>query len=367
MKLSVETAVKIEHRFEEIDLFRFLVAISVVSFHYLYKGPAVGAMPPTYFFPVLSEWARYGYLGVHLFFMISGFVIIFSIKGQTAGRFAVSRISRLFPAFWAAIIITSVVIYFADAREYFMQWWQVLANFTMMNHLFGIPAVDGSYWSLYVELHFYFLIWLMILLGQQQRELFWITLWLLIAAAWQCYPMWKVELFLAARYAPFFAAGALICRIRTDGLSWRLSALYFLAWILSLNIMVGVSPAVSLESGESRVIIATLITLQFILMAGVGLGVFSGIKWPVVAMLGALTYPLYLLHEVIGWIFLSRMPPKSHDIYGVMAVVCLMVLIAWMINYLVERPAGPRLKRYMNSLLFGRFSSVSPKSNSSSS
>jgi peptidoglycan/LPS O-acetylase OafA/YrhL len=331
----------------------------------LYKGPEVGAMPSTYRFPVLSEWARYGYLGVHLFFMISGFVILFSIKGQAAGRFVASRISRLFPAFWVAIIITSAVIYFVDAHEYLLKWWQVLMNFTMMNHLFGIPAVDGSYWSLYVELHFYFLIWLLILFGQQQRELFWITLWLLIVAAWQCYPVWKVELFLAARYAPFFVAGALICRIRTDGLSWKLSILYFLAWILSLNIMVGVSPAVSLESGESRVIIAALITFQFILMAGVGLGFFSSIKGPVVAILGALTYPLYLLHEVVGWVVLSRLPPKLHGLYGVMMVACLMILVAWMINYLVERPVGPWLRSYANYFLTGRFSAANPKSNSS--
>jgi len=367
MRSYPEIAVKIESRFEEIDFFRFLAAISVVSYHYLYKGLEVGAMPSTYFFPVLSEWARYGYLGVHLFFMISGFVILFSIKGQTARRFVASRISRLFPAFWAAIIITSAIIYFANAHEYLLKWWQVLANFTMMNHLFGIPAVDGSYWSLYVEFHFYFLIWLVILLGQQRRELLWFTLWLLIAAGWQCYPVWKVELFLVARYAPFFVAGALICRIRTDGLSWKLSILYFLAWILSLNIMVGVSPAVSLESGESRVIIAALISFQFILMAGVGLGIFSSIKGPVVAMLGALTYPLYLLHEVIGWVFLSRMPPKLHSLYGVMMVACLMILVAWMINYFVERPVGPWVRRHMNTFLAGLFPLSGPKSNSSSS
>lgn len=49
-------------------------------------------------FPVLSEVTRYGYAGVNLFFVISGFVILMSVWGRTAPQFIASRVSRLYPA-----------------------------------------------------------------------------------------------------------------------------------------------------------------------------------------------------------------------------------------------------------------------------
>ena len=336
-------------RFAEIDLLRFLAAISVLAFHYLFRGPAIGAMPG-YQFPVLGEWARYGFLGVHLFFMISGFVIAFSIRGRSSSEFLWSRASRLYPAFWFAIILTTLVVQFAQAQEYQLHWWQVAVNFTMLNHLVGIPSVDGAYWSLYVELHFYSLVWLMIRLGQQHRELIWLTLWLLIAAVWQTFPVWKVELFLAARYAPFFVAGALICRIRIEGSSATLWLLYGLAWLLSLNIMIGVSPAVRVSDGDHPEVIGTLITFAYLLMAGVGLGVFTWVRGSIVALLGALTYPLYLLHEVIGWVLLSRLHDQWPESIRVGAVTLMMIVSAWLVHAYVERPVGRWLKRLRGSL-----------------
>ena len=331
-------------RFAEIDLLRFFAAISVVAFHYLFRGPAIGAMPG-YQFPALGEWARYGYLGVHLFFMISGFVIAFSVRGRSAGEFLWSRASRLYPAFWFAIVLTTMVVQLAQAQEYQLHWWQVAANFTMLNHLLGIPPVDGAYWSLYVELHFYSLVWLMIRLGQQHRELMLLALWLLVAAVWQAFPVWKLELFLAARYAPFFVAGALICRIRVEGSSATLWSLYGLSWLLSLNIMVGVSPAVQVPQGDNPTVIAALITAAYFLMAGVGLGLFTWIKGSVVALLGILTYPLYLLHEVIGWVLLNRLPDQWPDTVRVGLVTCVMIAGAWFLHVWVERPISGWFKR----------------------
>lgn len=331
-------------RFAEIDLLRFFAAISVVAFHYLFRGPAIGAMPG-YEFPLLGEWARYGFLGVHLFFMISGFVITFSVRGRSPGEFLWSRASRLYPAFWFAIVLTTLVVQLAQAQEYQLHWWQVVANFTMLNHLVGIPAVDGAYWSLYVELHFYSLVWLMIRLGQQHRELVLLALWLLIAAAWQTFPVWKVELLLAARYAPFFIAGALICRIRVEGGSSTLWSLYGIAWLLSMNIMVGVSPAVTVAEGDNPFVVGTLITLAYLLMAGVGLSLFTWIQGAFVALLGTLTYPLYLLHEVIGWVLLGRLSDQWSDLTRVGIVVCLMGAGAWMVHIYVERPASRWFKR----------------------
>ncbi|WOO32781.1 acyltransferase family protein [Diaphorobacter limosus] len=62
-------------RVNEIDLLRFFAALAVVFFHYSFRGYAADAMSIMPY-PLLASLSKYGYLGVELFFMISGFVIL---------------------------------------------------------------------------------------------------------------------------------------------------------------------------------------------------------------------------------------------------------------------------------------------------
>jgi len=92
---------KLPTRFYEIDLLRFIAAISVVFYHYAF----IGVTRPDYnplVFPALVPIAKYGYLGVELFFIISGYVVLLSAQGKTVRQFFVSRVTRLYPAYWVA-------------------------------------------------------------------------------------------------------------------------------------------------------------------------------------------------------------------------------------------------------------------------
>src|SRR5436189_153841 len=94
-------------RLYEIDLFRFLSAAAVVLFHYTYNFQHI-APADMMAFPYFS-WApvtKYGYLGVHLFFMVSGFVVLMSAAQGSARRFVTSRAVRLLPAFWVCCTAT---------------------------------------------------------------------------------------------------------------------------------------------------------------------------------------------------------------------------------------------------------------------
>src|SRR5215471_2445277 len=120
-----------DHRVNEIDLLRFLAALSVVMFHYAFRGYAadsVSAMP----YPLLAPFAKYGGLGVHLFFMISGFVILMTAAGGTLKTFVTSRIVRLYPAFWICCTITFVAVLAIGAPRFFASPGQYLVNMTML-------------------------------------------------------------------------------------------------------------------------------------------------------------------------------------------------------------------------------------------
>ena len=84
-------------RVHEIDLLRLLAALAVVFYHYGFRGYAADGMTHMPY-PLLAPLAMYGYLGVQLFFMISGFVILMTASSGGLKSFVISRVVRLYPA-----------------------------------------------------------------------------------------------------------------------------------------------------------------------------------------------------------------------------------------------------------------------------
>ena len=77
-----------------LDLLRLVAALSVVLFHYFFRGAADG-IHLAEGYPEVAGYALYGYLGVNLFFLISGFVIAWSAEGRAWEQFALARFVRL--------------------------------------------------------------------------------------------------------------------------------------------------------------------------------------------------------------------------------------------------------------------------------
>ena len=137
-------------RVPELDLLRFTAAATVVVFHFYVLLPG-----NTTFEQAISAVSRFGFLGVPLFFMISGFVILWTAFNRTPGRFVLARLCRLYPSYWVCVLITSGVLAWAGGAP---SWRQLVTNLTMFQHFFGFDSIDQVYWTLYVELKFYALV-----------------------------------------------------------------------------------------------------------------------------------------------------------------------------------------------------------------
>ncbi len=135
-------------RFLGLDVLRGLAAMSVLMYHYTYiYGIKFGYHDQLLFKVPL------GRIGVQVFFMISGYVIFMTLQRTQRGLdFAISRFSRLYPAYWAAMLITTMVVYLSGIPQLQVPIKDFFGNLAMLP--IGFEFVDTVYWTLVVELFF---------------------------------------------------------------------------------------------------------------------------------------------------------------------------------------------------------------------
>ncbi len=332
-------------RYYELDLLRFFAAMAVVFFHYLFRGQKGDFMPIS--FKPLEGVAQYGFMGINLFFMISGFVILLSARNRDATGFAISRIIRLYPAFWVAVTLTALVIFFFGGDLLSVSLPQYLANLTMLGGFVGIPDVDGVYWTLYVELQFYALIFLLLLFNKLDKIETIFCIWLIIQvlALFVKLP-WVAEFFLFPDWAPFFISGASYYLLKEKGVSSL--RLVNLSVAIALSLYMGAKGIDELnkvyQADASPLVGVWLIAffqLFFILMV---FGKLSWLRTHWAIKIGALTYPLYLIHQNIGYILFNHLYAYLNKYLLLFLVVILMLFLSWLINKRIEGKFAPTLK-----------------------
>ncbi|MEJ8836226.1 acyltransferase family protein [Ramlibacter sp. AN1133] len=191
-------------RASEVDLFRFLAALAVVFFHYAYMGANESGASTAY--PALGTVAQYGYLGVDLFFLISGFVIMMSASHGTVAGFVASRAARLFPAFGVCCTATFLVL--LATGQSLPSVTMFLLNMTLAGAAAPITLVDPSYWSLAAEIRFYALVALLLWFRQMRRVEAMLGVWLAVSVAMAVHNVRLIEIVLVTRYAAYFVGGA---------------------------------------------------------------------------------------------------------------------------------------------------------------
>jgi peptidoglycan/LPS O-acetylase OafA/YrhL len=325
-------------RLELLDYGRIAAALSVVTFHYFFNGIHNGKIATIHIVPEIVMFARYGYLGVDFFFMISGYVIFFSAANRSAGEFAASRLTRLYPAFWIAVLMTSVCALLWGAPLMTVTPAQVAANLTMAAPLLGYTFVDGVYWTLQLELAFYCLVLLALLIGVQRHlgalVLAWPVAMLVALAAGKAYLPY------AGGYYAFFAAGAVLAasKERTTIISIGSTLVCI---FLCVNFAAGESGALSASAGVpySAAVIGTVVLAFFLFFFALNSRRGSSLSLPGSTLAGGLTYPIYLLHAHIGYMLLSRFGNDANRMFAYPAVFGVILLCSYLIYRFEQRYA----------------------------
>lgn len=338
------------YRIQLLDYGRFVAALSVIAFHYFFGGILGGKITTIEYIPSIVGVVKYGYLGVVFFFMISGYVIFFSAKNRTPSEFAVSRSIRLYPAFWAAVLLTSVFSAFLGGDKMQVELSQILFNLTLLAPYFNVKPVDGVYWTLLYEIQFYALVLLLLLFGLQNKleKIFIIWPFLMVLAL-----LFKQEhwVYLGGYYS-YFSAGILFAIVKNKKTIVVYTSL-IISLILCIMFSVGKVPELMNVRGVyySSYLIGLIVCVffSFFFVANSKMG--SNLNLYGSKLLGALTYPIYLIHAHIGYMLISQFSPKVSKMIIYPVTITIVLLFAYFIHKIIEAKFSELWKNIFSKII----------------
>lgn len=341
-------------RMRALDGLRLLAALMVCLYHFAGKNGEIAEswhQSPAQVFPTLSRLATYGCLGVQFFFVISGFVICMSSWGRTLGDFFRSRISRLYPAYWVALLLVGAASLLLPMVVHPLRSDEFLLNFTMLQQPMGAPRVLGVCWTLWVEMRFYVLFALFVIWKgvTYRRVVLFCVLWTLAGVFARVAENPLADELVMRDHAPFFIGGLALYLMHRFGRDPLLYGIVGMSFLLGQRYSVTAlwHPGMHGEFSRNPHVIQLIDFLAFAVVAAVALGWLRWANWHWLTVAGALTYPFYLIHEHLGWFFvrvlhrglgLAALPTLVASVAGLLG-------LAWLMHRFVERPFGPRLKR----------------------
>ncbi len=349
---KLENISKGEGRFYLLDLLRFFAAMAVVFYHYsIYfeQSDFCGLIKLTYF----------GYLGVPFFFILSGFVITSSALNRDPLRFALSRVVRLYPAFWGGLLF-AVCINFALGDRLFT-FKEVLLNATILNDYLGVRNIDDVFWTLQAELKFYGCVFLLLTFNLFKSFYYWLTGWLSLAILhyFTSEPS-AMGIFINPSYSFYFIGGVCCCLIHKYRGDIRLILMLCIATVFSMLAAFGQVNSFYPSANEADHIIVMLVVLSFyVLFYLFAIGKMTINPFYGVRFLGAISYPLYLIHNFSGKLIINELILFTSTFTAVCITIFLILLVSAFIHLFIEKKLAPLLNKVGNKLI--HFLVSSPK------
>ena len=312
-------------RLFELDALRGIAAFSVVLFHYLFRYDGI------YGHETLNvTWFEFGKYGVQLFFMVSGFVIFWTLsRTKRPLDFLVSRFSRLYPVYWIALAITffSVTVFGLEGRE--SSLFDAFSNVLMFHEYFLIPHVDGVYWTLTVELTFYF--WMFILYCSSNLErVEGLSIVIIVFSMLHCVDLihipYGIRKVLLMNYLPFFLAGICFYKIiNFCGNKLTRAALF-----------VSLFSTIFIYSVDEFFIFLSFYIIFFLALNGY----LRILACKPLVFFGSISYSLYLIHQNIGYIVINLFYKLDlSPIFAIVTAILVSVFLAFLITRFVEKPS----------------------------
>ncbi len=295
-----------------------------------------------------------GRIGIICFFLISGFVIPFSLKHSHHSpikTFAIRRFFRLFPIYWVSLFLIIVTLYFWNKD---LNPSAILANTTMLQSFFAEPHMIGLYWTLQIELIFYTLcailfyykkldsekvIFIMIMIGfglfiSGQAIILLIPQTISITKEFQIMPYLIAIMFL----------GSLFRMIYDNKQSKYLKIITILSTLICFGppLLLWLLDYLNVKLFVEQFRFGAAHTLALVLF-------FVGMKWfksshKLLIGLGTISYSLYLFHPIVMRVMIYTFPDIAylhgwHVSFYMMTAIVISILISILTYRMIEKPS----------------------------
>lgn len=332
------------------DILRGLAALWVFLFH-ANAGRHLDALVHALPLAVSTSFFTAGHLGVAVFFVLSGMVI--AMSGQhcgdglaPAGNFLGRRLMRLAPPYYISLLIVMAFLLLKKrvegAATPLPESAAILAHLFFLQNLLGIPSLNSVYWTLCIEVQFYFaFVVLMLMVRFLERGRLAGHAWIAVmGTACAIAALWPIRLAdqqaWQATFLPtwhLFLLGMLLFHALKGG---RNAAVPYIIYLVGLTVVAGV-------------------TSQYFTLAGAATSVilFGLSRWPAesawerlrwLTKFGLISYSFYLLHNPItgaGFNIARRLGGNgiAAELAGLVLSFCLCVCAAALMYFVIERPA----------------------------
>jgi peptidoglycan/LPS O-acetylase OafA/YrhL len=353
-------------RLAALDGLRAIAILLVIGYHYFYALAAPGNLTTIY--PYGDAFAgfpifKFGYLGVELFFTISGFVIALTLKAcATPQEFIARRFARIWPPLLAWSILTFFIVRLSNSPFSLnsnQEWPNFLPSLTMTPPELWkwvspkVRAIDFAYWSLVVEFRFYFIAALLFWafggdhIGRNLVILACVNILIKTGIKFASVDASDLyfKLFIPS-FLPWFAAGAVFY----DLYERRLRPRTAIVLLVPMFAIIARYSFLDREPSPLVVCAATLsifVTFWLIATRSVTARFLAG---GTLAWIGACSYSIYLIHFEIGAVLISFIPksiPMVAQIAAVLAFTITIILVGYL-SYLTFERYG---KTWMIALL----------------
>lgn len=313
-----------------LDYARFFAALSVVIFHFFWfaiESGRVSSVEKTW----LYEIASYGHYGVQFFFIISGYVIFLSVKNKSAASFMKSRLKRLYPTYWFAVLFTAFFAsMWAIGTDMAVSVKQTVLNLTMVHQFAGIKNVDGVYWTLLYEIIFYAIVFLILLFTDFKKLLGFLVVWpILIIIA----NLFSNGFLIFNLYFSFFVIGAMFALLKNDQMP---KAITIITLVIAACIGFYQLYEASIPKGNNIFVVALIYAAMLSFFAIQNSEKFRHIDLPKSQDIGGMTYPIYLIHAHFGYMILNQFATPDNQTLVYTLLLITVVSLSWMLWYVIE-------------------------------
>lgn len=344
-------------RIQHLDALRGIAILLVILFHSYSRWPDFVPYGGSF----SSFWLfKYGWLGVELFFLISGFVILMTLeKCSSFLEFFYRRWLRLFPAMLiATLIVYGTSSFFYERPAGIPSLTNVIPGLffiepSWISHIINTPisGIEGAFWSLYVEFKFYIIAGFVFFLRRKPTDVIVTCLGLCFLSYTSHFSskyltdnatihfIAKLTSSLSLQFFGWFASGATFYLYHKDKKSNT----------FTIAILLGFFSAFGLQGFKIDVIIsAFLITILFACSLN-SLKLQEILNNKILLLVGFLSYPLYLFHENI----LISSIIKIHHYNSNLPMILLPtipILALSLIAFFIAHTFEPKLRNAIHSL-----------------